>query len=60
MLWTKGIISELTTTKDFAVFEDNELSIKAVTKENGLGRLKHFDIKLKFVYEDVKLNHVKI
>ena len=60
ILWLKGIACEISNVKNLVVFEDNQSCIKCVTNENNFGRLKHIDIKLKFLRHTISTNDIKI
>lgn len=42
------------------IFEDNQSVIKAVLNENNCGRLKHLDIKLKYIREILNLYNIHL
>ena len=60
LLWIKGIANETVSVKNVIVYEDNQSSIKCITNENNFGRMKHIDIKLKFIRDVVSRNKIKI
>lgn len=60
LLWFKNIACEIVNIKDLVIFEDNQSCIKCISNESNYGRMKHIDIKLKFVRDAVKENNVKI
>lgn len=60
ILWIKGIISEIVSVKNISVFEDNQSCIRCLTNENNYGRMKHIDIKLKFIRNVISDNCIKI
>ncbi|GBN90491.1 Copia protein [Araneus ventricosus] len=60
LLWIKGIASEIVCVKNLIVYEDNQSCIKCIANENNFGRMKHIDIKLKFIRDIVSRNKIKI
>ncbi|GBM84347.1 Retrovirus-related Pol polyprotein from transposon TNT 1-94 [Araneus ventricosus] len=60
LLWIKGIASEIVCVKNLMVYEDNQSCIKCIANENNFGRMKHIDIKLKFIRDIVSRNKIKI
>jgi hypothetical protein len=42
------------------IYEDNQSAIKAVLNENNCARLKHLDIKLKYIREIIKTNAISV
>ncbi|GBN20003.1 Retrovirus-related Pol polyprotein from transposon TNT 1-94 [Araneus ventricosus] len=60
LLWIKGITSEIVCVKNLIVYEDNQSCIKCIANENNFGRMKHVDIKLKFIRDIVSRNKIKI
>ncbi|GBL94431.1 Retrovirus-related Pol polyprotein from transposon TNT 1-94 [Araneus ventricosus] len=60
LLWIKGIASEIVCVKNLIVYEDNQSCIKCIANENNFGRMKHIDIKLKFIRDNVSRNKIKI
>jgi hypothetical protein len=60
ILWIKEVVTEISSVTNVCVFEDNQSCIKSIVNENSSGRLKHIDIKLKFIRNIVKENDVKI
>ena len=60
LLWFKNIACEIINVKEFVIFEDNQSCIKCIGNENNYGRMKHIDIKLRFVRNTVKENNIKI
>lgn len=42
------------------IFEDNQSCIKCIGSESNCRRMKHIDIKLKFIYNVERENNIKI
>lgn len=51
LLSVKNVISVLTVYDNVCIYEDNQSAIKSILNENSSGRLKHIDVKLKFIRE---------
>lgn len=60
LLWFKHFACEIVNIKDLIILEDNQSCIKYISNESNHGRMKHIDIKLKFVRDAVKENNIKI
>ncbi|GBM95329.1 Copia protein [Araneus ventricosus] len=60
LLRIKGIASEIVSVKNLIVYEDNQSCIKCIANENNFGRMKHIDVKLKFIRDIVSRNKIKI
>ncbi|GBL75923.1 Retrovirus-related Pol polyprotein from transposon TNT 1-94, partial [Araneus ventricosus] len=56
LLYYKSVINEISRMNSISIYEDNQSAIKSVTNENMCGRLKHLDVKLKFIRETL-INH---
>lgn len=60
LVWVKNTACQIANINDLVIFEDNQSCIKCITNENNHGRMKHIDVKLKFVRDIVKRNNIKI
>ncbi|GBO20169.1 Copia protein [Araneus ventricosus] len=56
LLYYKSVINEISRINSISIYEDNQSAFKSVTNENVCGRLKHLDVKLKFIRETLS-NH---
>nr|XP_042913523.1 secreted RxLR effector protein 161-like [Parasteatoda tepidariorum] len=55
-----NFINEIIKVDNIIIFEDNQSCIKCVTNENSHGRLKHIDIKLKYIRNAITENDIKV
>ena len=58
LLFYKNVVSEISHVNKTLIFEDNQSAIKSVINENACARLKHLDVKLKFIRESLIQNNI--
>lgn len=60
MLVYKNILDKLCVVNNAIIFEDNQSAINSVSNENVCARLKHLDVKLKFIRETLMKNNITV
>ena len=60
LIFYKGVINEISCVNNISIYEDNQSAIKSVTNESACGRLKHLDVKLKYIRETLSNHFINI
>ena len=59
-IWLKRLLADFNMYSDLVLFEDNRACIQIIKTPDNNKRIKHSDVKLKYVCQAIKLNKVKI